>query len=87
MRLCSGFGIQKRCGTGSVPCRVGIEDVLVPRLRVLELLVLAEQLSDVERDVVEELPVVDARTPRRAEVEELPVLAGDVVVVPPDPAR
>ena len=53
-----------------------------PGLGVLELLVLAEELGDVERDVVEELPVVDRKGGAVAEVEKLAILAGDVIVVP-----
>ena len=52
----------------------GIENVLEPGLGILELLVLAQQLRDIQRDMVEELPVVDREGRGVAEVEELAVL-------------
>src|SRR5208282_1976473 len=61
-----------------------IEDVLEPGPGIVELLVLTQELRDVEGDVVERFPVVDRVRGVGSEIEELAVLTGDVVVVPPD---
>ena len=83
-QIVEGLGDPEALRDGIGALASGVEDVMEPRPGVLELLVLAEQLGDVQGYVVEELPVVDGEAGSPIEVEELAVGAGDVVVVPPD---
>src|SRR5450755_2031105 len=63
-----------RHGVAALPRR--IKNVLEPLLGFLELLVLAKQLSHIERDMIEKLPVVDREGGTGAKVEELAILVG-----------